>query len=266
MTRYKAGLHKEISSIFDGVPLQNHSLNDNEGGSQTPPYLQNQNPRHIQQETTSGSHEPGSKEPFQKLYKDTAEKKSKIVAEIENGLKGRWLQFYHYLKKKLLPSGLAVNARRQIASLLLIPILSIILIFALVGLFGTKSGVKRPVPKGAEATDAGTNSQKIDWQLPGPYTAQLRDPMKIGPSASRRASGSYVPGSDEWLDNQGQIMLRGIVYNEESAAAVIGMQVVKKGDRIGDITVVKINKNSVDLEKNGQRKTLKVGQSWLISE
>ena len=56
------------------------------------------------------------------------------------------------------------------------------------------------------------------------------------------------------------------MYGKDKANAIVGMQIIQEGDKIGDITVVKINKNSVEFEREGQQKILKVGQSWFLSD
>ena len=44
--------------------------------------------------------------------------------------------------------------------------------------------------------------------------------------------------------------------------AIIGTQFMHAGDKIGEASIVKIEKNSVTFEWKGQTKTLTVGQSW----
>jgi hypothetical protein len=90
--------------------------------------------------------------------------------------------------------------------------------------------------------------------------------MQRGASASQGPAGSNDATSNGWLLDGGQVVLRGIVYGEDKANAIVGTQIVREGDKIGDITVVKINKSSVEFERNGQQKILKVGQSWFLSD
>lgn len=263
MSLYKAGLHKKISSIFDGVPLQHQGQNHSEDDA----HLADSNVEQNQEQNTPAQAEQSLvNEPAKKLYKDTAEQQDKTLAEFDNGLKARCLRFYQSLKERLLPSEPGVNHTRQIASIILIPILSIVLVFVLVRIFGSNSAGKRRTTEVTESSNTTNSSHTIDWKVPQPYSAQLRDPMSRTASAVQRPNGANNTTSDAWLLSENQVVLMGIVYGEDKANAIVGMQIVKEGDKMGDITVVKINKSSVEFERNGQQKILKVGQSWFLSD
>jgi len=262
MSKYKAGLHKKVSSIFDGVPLQAQARDNSEADEQESIVNQSQ-----EQNTLVQKQQTKVQEPVKRLYKDTAEKQSRTFDEFDNSLKARCLRLYRSLKKRLLPSEPGVNHTRQITALLLIPILFIVLVFVLVRVLGPGSAANRRGTKVAAASLASADSSStINWQLPKPYSAQLRDPMKRGASTSQQPGGSSNAGPNAWLLDGGQVILRGIVYGEDKANAIVGMQIVREGDKMGDITVVKINKNSVEFEGKGQQKILKVGQSWFLSD
>ena len=53
----------------------------------------------------------------------------------------------------------------------------------------------------------------------------------------------------------------GIVYSDDMASAVIGTKIVRQGEKIDDIKVVKINSEGVEFEKNGRRWTQKIGEA-----
>jgi hypothetical protein len=55
-----------------------------------------------------------------------------------------------------------------------------------------------------------------------------------------------------------RLQVTGIIYNAERPSAIIGGKVVYEGDVIKGCKVVKINKETVDLEKKGKRFTRKV--------
>ncbi len=261
MSRYKPGLHKKVSSIFDGVPLQAQGRGNNEAEKQEPLVEQSQ------EQTTPGQKQQTKvQEPVKKLYKDIAEKPYETFDEFDNSLKGRCLRLYQSLKGKFLPSEPGANHARQIASIILIPALSIVLIFVLVRVLGSNSAGKRRTTKVAASSSTTKNSRAIDWKLPQPYSAQIRDPMKRGASTSQWSASSNNTGSNAWLSNDGQIVLSGIVHGKDKANAIVGMQIVREGDKLGDVMVVKINKSSVEFERNGQQKILKVGQSWFLSD
>ena len=89
----------------------------------------------------------------------------------------------------------------------------------------------------AFASTAGT---EIDWQIPEPYPATLRDPMQFG------STGSVHP------ENNGKIIVKGILYTEAKPAAIIDNEIVYQGDQILGANVLKINKDSVEFEKDGK--------------
>lgn len=51
------------------------------------------------------------------------------------------------------------------------------------------------------------------------------------------------------------VALTGILYSEDNPSAIIGGAIVKEGDMIDDVKVVKIRKNIVEFEKNGEKWT-----------
>jgi hypothetical protein len=51
------------------------------------------------------------------------------------------------------------------------------------------------------------------------------------------------------------VALTGILYSEDNPSAIIGGAIVKEGDMIGDVKVVKIRRNIVEFEKNGEKWT-----------
>lgn len=52
-----------------------------------------------------------------------------------------------------------------------------------------------------------------------------------------------------------RVALSGILYSEDSPSAIIGGKIVKEGDMINDVKVVKIHKNRVEFEKRGRKWT-----------
>jgi len=69
--------------------------------------------------------------------------------------------------------------------------------------------------------------------------------------------GSY-PFSSYKTPRQGRIS--SIVVSEDNHSALIGTKLVREGDIIDGVTVVKIHEDEVEFEKNGKRWAQKVGQ------
>lgn len=57
------------------------------------------------------------------------------------------------------------------------------------------------------------------------------------------------------------IVVNGILYSEDNAAALIGPRIVHEGDIVGGVTVIKVHKDKVEFEKNGRRWTQTVGET-----
>jgi type II secretory pathway component PulC len=66
--------------------------------------------------------------------------------------------------------------------------------------------------------------------------------------------------SDE-TDEMPETMVTGIIYGENNPSAVVGNRLVHEGDAISGATVVKINREGVEFEKDGVRWTQAVKQT-----
>ncbi len=150
-------------------------------------------------------------------------------------------------KGKRLASRTRISSRRQTTMVILVIALSILLVFLLVKPFAkspqniTGSGVVGPVrSRLAAQTDI-----VIDWQTPDVYPTDIRDPMLL---ASQQQFYSKT-----WKPN-----LIGLVYNEKQKYAIIGTEIVQEGDEINGVKIIKINKDSVEFERDGQSWTQEV--------
>lgn len=76
-----------------------------------------------------------------------------------------------------------------------------------------------------------------------------RDPFLFGAST---ATGFGIEG----------FILNGIVWDKDNPYAIINNDVVKIGDKIGDIAVVEINKESVIVEEDGEQHTLELNVAY----
>lgn len=61
--------------------------------------------------------------------------------------------------------------------------------------------------------------------------------------------------SQKAMVSQKNLAITGILYSEDNPSAIIGGAIVREGDMINDVKVVKIHKNSVEFEKNGEKWT-----------
>jgi hypothetical protein len=269
MTSYKAGLHKNIFLILNGAPVQGQPADSALKQTSLPDFITEssdsseprQNPQqHLSQQQSY----PQPPKPVQKLYKDTAEKMHKLISKTNSQKGTSFSRIYQAFKAKLLPKKSGVNHKRQISSLVLVPVLCLVLVFVIFKFVLPASPKKRPVPKIQAVVNEVVTPVKINWQIPQPVSASLRDPMKPLILDQIGADGQTTSGQQS--SGVAGIALTGIVYSEDNPAAVIGTQIMHTGEKIEDVTIVKIDKDSVTLERNGRTKTLRVGQSWLLKD
>jgi len=101
--------------------------------------------------------------------------------------------------------------------------------------------------------DSNTN---IDWEIPAPYPTTLRDPMQLGPVETAQTETETETETRTFV----KPIVKGILYAEDNASAVIGNQIVHEGEKIRGVTVIKIGKDSVEFEINGKRWIQKIRQ------
>ena len=142
-------------------------------------------------------------------------------------------------------SGTKSNSRKQTTMVILVIALSILLFFLLFKPFNRSSytitdpGVVRPAAIKSSA-QANAASVLIKWQIPEPYPANIRDPMLM--------SSQQQFYSETWKPN-----LVGLVYNEIQKYAIIGTDILQEGEEVNGVKIIKINKDSVEFERNGQK-------------
>jgi hypothetical protein len=243
MSKGRVGLHKEISSIFSGVPVPKGNGVEQPAGAPAPAhtgYVPPKTPAPSSQHPPLQKPQQSSFSPPQAPLPEQLEADTTVKTPRQIPWQHTWLQ----IKNKLLKPKPGVSVKRQMTVAVSIPVLFIILIFVVTQVFSTPSR-KMPRPAAASLTYAASGANKIDWQIPDTYPAALRDPMQFGSTAVSRADA-------------GNLILKGIVYSEDSPSAVVGTQIVRQGDKVSGATVVKISRDSVEFEMDGKRWTQKV--------
>jgi len=162
--------------------------------------------------------------------------------------------FWQQIKNKLFKPKPGVSTTKQKATVVMIPLLFIVLIFMLFrgGVFGTSAG---HTEASAEDTAAGVGTaganNKIDWEIPAPYPTKLRDPMRLVPVE--------VPQTEQIETRKTiEVIVKSILYSEDNPSAVIGGRIVHEGETIRGVSVIKISRDNVEFEMNGKRWTQKV--------
>ncbi len=260
MLNYKAGLHKDVSAIFNGVSLPNaagDTSRQNNGGTQKPlvvpetaqvnSSLKPSVPEPPAQKLPAPSHmtptKPASEQPSQSQPKTVPAEQSKADAVKKAVLKiaGQipWKRTLEQIQNRLFASTDGVVTPKQKMMVVLAPVLFVVLIILFIRAFSSPSqkiaGMGTLVPVTAVTSSNG----KIEWQIPNPYPTTLRDPMRFGSASSSTGTG--------------ELIVKGIIYSDDNPSALIGSHIVHQGDKILDVTVTKINENSVEFESNSRK-------------
>lgn len=245
MPERRAGLHREISSIFNGVPIQQDNPAERSSGApapESPPAP----PRGGSPNYGPPSHLTGTvPKPQQPVPKAAPARQTKAAAVVITPGPAPWQKMLDKVKSKLFSPKAGVSTTRQKTMAILIPALFIVLIFVLIQVFSTPSQkATGSVSFGPTGAVAGSD-KKIEWQIPALWPTVLRDPMRFGSAATGEAGASGL-------------IVKGILYSEDNPSAAIGTQIVREGDKVLGATVVKINEDSVEFERDGKSWTQKV--------
>jgi len=289
LEKNKAGLQKKVSSVFKGVPVpQNNKTQQQPSGETVPEKKPDVTPKPAPadkqisknclisrlsqaEDSPNDAEKSQSAKAFQKpasvnqvtqssianklpqpkeSLKQTAPlpEETPLIIESNDGL---WQQ----VKDKLFTPKQGVSPARQKAMVIMVPILAIIMIFA----FRQVLSKAPRKTKGTEVDDTPVVSNadtgnEIDWVIPEPIKIVTRDPIRL-PDGSNTQNPNQSTGQNGATntENQGLIMIKDIVYSHDKPSAVVGSQIVYVGDKINGATVVRIDRDSVEFEKDGER-------------
>ncbi len=258
MSKYKAGLHKDVSAIFNGAPLTKDDITKQSSAAPAPEQQDYSAPKPPapeppDQKPPAPSHmtptKPKSKQSPLQTPKAAPAKKPKTHTVRKAGGKTQWQRKLEQIQSKLFATEPGENATKQKVMVILIPVLFIALIFLFIRTFSTPSRkitgsatLGGPIKTAAAASDG-----KVEWKVPEPYPTTLRDPMQFGP----------VKNQEGQADNPG-LIVKGIVHSKNNPCAVVSDQIVHQGDKVLGVVIVKINEDSVEFEVNGNKWTQKV--------
>jgi len=250
----KAGLHKQISSIFDGVPVPK-----NVGGTFSGPEPTGQ-PRSAR---PGGVNTPGpAPRPVPAPAKPTYGKpapakpaKATPAAKVYKKNETRSTeptQLFKQIQSMLYGSKDGGIDSKQKTKTILVGVLGFVFVFVIIFAFSGSSGKKpaRSAQNEAMVTQAGsTATVKIDWAPPKPWPGHLRDPMKDQPFYQESENAATTPKQE--------LVVKGIVFSKNKSSAIVNGQIVHAGETIFGATVVRINKSSVEFEKGEKKWTQK---------
>lgn len=155
------------------------------------------------------------------------------------------------ISNKLFASKPGVSPTRQKVMMISVPILAIILIFV----FRQVLSKSPRNAKGAAAEDvpvaiAADSGHEIDWQIPEPLPATMRDPTKLSGQIDTQSEeqNETVNTAKSELINIGPI-----VYSHDKPSAVINGRITYVGDVVNGVTILRIHRDGVECEKDGEK-------------
>jgi hypothetical protein len=298
----KAGLQKKVSSVFKGVPVPQNNGSQQPSDTSTPDHVPGVHPKpatadrqilqnslikklnqsedlsdNAEQKQTANSYPkststnrmpqsppitklPQPEESLNRAAKVTQPESSPFIEETGDGL---WQQ----IKDKLFTPKPGSNPTKQKAMVIMVPILAIIMIFAFRQVLckaphKTKGAGTDNVPVVVANADSG---HEIDWKIPEPISVMTRDPIKLpDENGTQNTEQNGEKNGTANKPNQGVIIVKDIVYSHDKPSAVIGSKIVYVGDKINDVTIVKIDRDSIEFEKNGNRWEQKIREEKKI--
>jgi hypothetical protein len=257
MSKNKAGLHKQVSSIFTGVPIPKEDETQQPTSTTTKGQPTYGPPSHLSGATLLPDQlmKSSPKDIPTEKSKEEEKKPDKVQAPVEIKSSGpsALQQAVQRIKNKLFAPKPGVSPARQKATVVLVPVMFVGMILAFYKVLGGGSGETPPpnIITPSNNTTAAASSG-IDWKIPELYPTTLRDPMLF-------KKPDVIPTTnDPDKTTKEEIVIKGILYSEENPSVIIGIDILHEGDEVSGATIIKINQNSVEFEMNGKKWTQKV--------
>lgn len=269
----KSGLHKQISSIFDGVPVpRNNGLPEEADASSELMQPEAQDTTELQEPTEAQARpnpvpatEPSRSSLVKRMSADPSTcasapaiqvnrpmplpKSSAIAAKTGPSISSQ-------VKKTLFGSSKGSLDARQKKMAGLVGILGVV--FGVV-VFISLGGVGQSQAKAADGT---TDNQTVqapaskksaqDWKTPQPLPADLRD------ATSTAFKQTDSTGDTSVTSGSGDLVVRGIVFSQNKPSAIINGEILTEGQSINGVTIVRITKEAVEFKSNDKQWTQQV--------
>ena len=238
MAKNRSGLHKEISSIFDGVPIpKGHDVNQTFGKPTTGRvgYVPAKMPEPPQAQPASNAPQPA---PVSDKARKTRAAKQTVAIKTARP------------SGRLFAQKPGATPARQKVMVAMIPVLLVALVAVLAynsGMIQTRSA-RVTTPTAINAAALAPSSFQIAWQMPAKYKPAPSAPMAWDP---RKVVGTASK-------TEGGLVVTGIVYTQDTAYAIVGKEIVQVGRQVRGATVVAINPDSVEFEMDGKKWIQKV--------
>lgn len=254
MPKGKAGLHKQVSSIFTGVPVPTKDNAEQATSTETKQQPTYGPPSHLSG-TTMKEVLQSKLAPQKAIPTEKPKAEEKKAAKVQKPVKikssgpSALEQAVQRIKDRLFAPQAGVNPVRQKAMVVLVPVMFIGMVLAFLKVLGGGPG-ETPGPKVITPSNTiAAASSTIDWKIPDLYPTTLRDPMQF---KAEVVTPTTTPDKTE------EITVKGILYSQENPSVIIGIEILHEGDIVSGATIVKINEDSVEFEMNGKEWTQKV--------
>jgi hypothetical protein len=258
MPKNKAGLQKQVSSIFTGVPVPKEDNTQQPTSTATKEQPTYGPPSHLSGATLLPDQlmksSPKATPTEKPKEKEKKAPQAQAPVEIKSSGPSALQQAVQRIKDKLFAPKPGVSPTRQKAMVVLVPVMFIGMVLAFYKVLGGGPGSgETPGPKVITPSNNTTTvaSGTIDWKIPELYPTTLRDPMQF--------KAAVIPTTnDPDKTTTEEIIIKGILFSEDDPSVIIGIDILHEGDKVSGATIVKINQNSVEFEKNGKKWTQKV--------
>jgi hypothetical protein len=189
--------------------------------------------------------QPKVQQPVQPAPKSAPSTKRTSSAALQASKKLFTEKVWAPVKNKFLTPKEGVISSRQKTMVVLVPVLFVVFIVVLAVTLRGPSGRKAAKDQFNPSNRAGVaaDSSGITWQRPAMWPQNLRDPMRFG----------SITTAENVEQEPDKLVVKGILFSEDNPAAVIGDQILHQGEKVANITIVKINSDSVELELDGKK-------------
>jgi hypothetical protein len=274
MAKRKPGLHRKVSSIFDGVkvpPTPNDPAAQNENSSPKPQLP----PKHPLLESKKKSIDLKKAVPLSQQPQPPAMDKPPLPPmPMPKMPKPSARPMPKHGKYQLSAPIPGISDRKRKVQLAIIPALFSILILLLISVFGTDTPADTTTENAAEnieelIANMPSKTPEIDWEIPVVYSATLADPMlqnteriiaqKIaieGPNEVEPELTEEEIVIEEQKSPKDSIIIQSILYGKQKSSVVINNNILYVGDEVEGATITSINKDSVDFQFNDKEFTV----------
>ena len=254
----KSGLHKQISSIFDGVSVQTNSAgpestetSEESAASVTPQAASAQSAAKdsdsslVNGTTGNAIENENSPAPVVQIGRPMPTSKPKGISKPKASS-----VLLPKIKKAVFGTDTSLDPRQKKTGIL-VGILSIV--FAVV-MFVSLGGVGKTHAMAANNTNSEqtiqiSKSKKTaeEWERPEALPQDLRN-------ATAPVTARIEPKqADDSVETTEGLVVKGIVFSKNRPSAIINNQIYSEGETVNGVTIVKITKESVEFEANEKR-------------